>query len=132
MGPYDVLDMADERFERRLTHEFGAIRQDISALRQEMATRQELSALRQEMATRQELSALRQEMATRQDLSALRQEMTTRQEMDSLRQEMHNGFAQVHQEIASARTEMIKWSFLFWTGQFLAIAGFLLVFLRNR
>jgi hypothetical protein len=31
-----------------------------------------------------------------------------------------------------SRVEMIKWSFLFWTGQCFVILGFLLVFLRNR
>jgi hypothetical protein len=96
MGPYDVLDMADEHFERRLAQESSAIRQDISALRQEMATRQETAALRQETA------GLRQEIAA------------------------------VRQAIADARTDLIKWSFLFWTGQFLTTTGFLLVILRIR
>ena len=31
-----------------------------------------------------------------------------------------------------SRVEMIKWSFLFWTGQCFVILGCLLVFLRNR
>ena len=77
-------------------------------------------------AIRQEIAALRQEMATRQETAALRQDVTT------LRQEMIVGFAQVHQKIADARTDVIKWSFLFWTGQFLTTAGFLLVILRSR
>src|SRR6266850_1263396 len=133
MDPHDILAMADERFERRLTEESGAIRQEIAgvrqetaALRQEMtALRQEMTAVRQEMATRQEVTAVRQEMATRQEVTAIRQEMATKQEMAVLRQEMAVlrqdmtvGFAQVHERIANARTEVIKWSFLFWTGQF--------------
>ena len=134
MDPHDILAMADERFERRLTEESGAIRQEIAgvrqetaALRQEMtALRQEMTAVRQEMATRQEVTAIRQEMATKQEMAVLRQEMAV------LRQDMTVGFAQVHERIANARTEVIKWSFLFWTGQFVTTAGFLLVMLRSR
>ena len=77
-------------------------------------------------AIRQEIVALRQEMATRQETAGLRQEMT------ALRQEMIVGFVQMHQKIAEARTDVIRWSFLFWTGQFPTTAGFLLVIVRSR
>ena len=116
MDPQDVLTMADERFERRLTQESGAIRQEIAGVRQEVAVlRQDMTALRQEMATRQDLAALRQEMATREDLAALHQE-----------------FAQLNEKIGDWRADIIKWSFLFWTGQFFTTAGFLPVILRIR
>lgn len=84
--------MADERFERRLTEESAAIRQEIAILRSEMATRK--------------------------DVNDLRQEMTA-------------GFVRLERELANTRVDMIKWSFMFWTGQCLAILGFLFVFLRN-
>ena len=85
--------MADERFERRLTEESAAIRQEIAALRSEMATREDVN---------------------------------------DLRQEMNAGFIRLERELANTRVDMIKWSFMFWTGQCLAILGFLFVFLRNR
>ena len=85
--------MADERFERRLTEESAAIRQEIAALRSEMATRQDVN---------------------------------------DLRQEMNAGFIRLERELANTRVDMIKWSFMFWTGQCLAILGFLFVFLRDR
>ena len=85
--------MADERFERRLTEESAAIRQEIGAIRSEMATRK--------------------------DVNDLRQEMTA-------------GFIRLERELANTRVDMIKWSFMFWTGQCLAILGFLFVFFRNR
>jgi hypothetical protein len=87
-----ILAMADERFERRLTEESAAIRQEIAALRSEMATRQDVNDLRQEMSV---------------------------------------GFIRLERELANTRVDMIKWSFMFWTGQCLAILGFLFVFLRN-
>lgn len=87
-----ILAMADERFERRLTEESAAIRQEIAILRSEMATRK--------------------------DVNDLRQEMTA-------------GFVRLERELANTRVDMIKWSFMFWTGQCLAILGFLFVFLRN-
>ena len=92
MDAQEILAMADERFERRLTEESAAIRQDIAALRSEMATRQDVNDLRQEMSA---------------------------------------GFTRLERELANTRVEMIKWSFMFWTGQCLAILGFLFVFLKN-
>jgi hypothetical protein len=89
----ELLAMADERFERRLVEESATIRQEISALRAEMATRKDLNDLRQEMSA---------------------------------------GFMRLERELANTRVEMMKWSFMFWTGQCLAILGFLFVFLRNR
>ncbi len=92
MDAQEILAMADERFERRLTEESAAIRQEIAILRSEMATRK--------------------------DVNDLRQEMTA-------------GFVRLERELANTRVDMIKWSFMFWTGQCLAILGFLFVFLRN-
>ena len=129
MDPEEILAMADERFERRLTEESAAIRQDIAALRADMATREETSAIRETMATRHDIAALRQE------LGAIQQTMTTmatRQEVNAFRQEMSAGFTRLQTELANTRVEMMKWSFMFWTGQCLAILGFLFVFLRNR
>ena len=93
MDAQEILAMADERFERRLTEESAAIRQEIAILGSEMATRK--------------------------DVNDLRQEMTA-------------GFSRLERQIAESRVDMIKWSFLFWTGQCFVIIGFLLVFLRNR
>jgi hypothetical protein len=89
----EILAMADERFERRLTEESAAIRQEIAAIRAEMATRKDLN---------------------------------------DLRQEMSSGFIRLERELANTRVDMIKWSFMFWTGQCIAILGFLFVFLRNQ
>lgn len=93
MDAQEILAMADERFERRLTEESAAIRQEIAILRSEMATRTDVN---------------------------------------DLRQEMTGGFCRLERQIAESRVDIIKWSFLFWTGQCFVIIGFLLVFLRNR
>ena len=109
MDPQDVLAMADERFERRLTQESAAIRLEIAGVRQEIA--REVGALRQEIAM--EAAALRQENA-------------------ALRAEMERRFDELKATMADWRTDIIKWSFLFWTGQVLTTIGFLLVILRTR
>jgi hypothetical protein len=70
--------------------------------------------------------------AIRHEISALRGDMATRGEVATLRQEMTAGFSRLERQIAESRVDIIKWSFLFWTGQCFVIAGFLLVFLRNR
>jgi len=99
--------MVDDNIELRIAQESGAIRQEVAGVRTEVAT-------------------LRADMAT------LRAEMATRQEMESLRQDMNSGFARLERQMAESRVDMIKWSFLFWTGQCFVIIGFLLVFLRGR
>ena len=70
--------------------------------------------------------------AIHQEFAALRAEMATRKDVNDLRQEMSAGFMRLERELANTRVDMIKWSFMFWTGQCLAILGFLFVFLRNR
>ena len=48
----------------------------------------------------------------------------------TLRQDMAAMGATLRQEMAAGRVEFIKWSFLFWVGQVLAVTGFLTVMLR--
>ena len=133
MDAQEILAMADERFERRLTEESAAIRQDIASLRSEMATRAETQAIREDVnAIRQTMATGAEAQAIREDVNAIRQTMATRQEVNDLRQEMSAGFIRLERELANTRVDMIKWSFMFWTGQCLAILGFLFVFLRNR
>ena len=43
---------------------------------------------------------------------------------------LSEGLAAIRQETATARLEMLKWSFVFWIGQVAAIAG-LLAFMRR-
>jgi hypothetical protein len=111
---------ADDGFELRLAQEASAIRQEIAALRADMATRTDLDAVRQEVTS------------LRQGLTALGATIATRAELDALRQETAGGFARLERQVAESRVDMIKWSFLFWTGQCFVIIGFLLVFLRSR
>lgn len=47
-----------------------------------------------------------------------------------IRGEMHAGFARLDKAIAGARAEMIKWSFVFWVGNVIAVGG-LLALLRR-
>ena len=127
MGSRDAVAMADDRFELRLAQESSAIRQEIAALRAEVATRQELDSVRKEVAAlRGDVGNLRGEVGT------IRGEMATRKELETLRQDMAAGFARLERQMSESRVDMMKWSFLFWTGQCFVIVGFLLVFLRNR
>jgi hypothetical protein len=155
----DVMDRVGDRFDRRLVEETSAIRVEMARmrgdLRHEIAQlgsdlRQEMgqlaSDLRQEMGQlasdlRQEMgqlaSDLRQEMG--QLASDLRQEIgqmrcDSRQDIAgvdaSLRQEMAAGFAAIRQDMAEQRFELLKWAFLFWIGQFFAIASLLAIVIR--
>ena len=74
----------------------------------------------------QGFAALRQEMAA--GLAAVRQEMTA--ELGAVRREMTARFTGLRQEIADQRFELLKWAFLFWVGQFFAVAGLIAVLIR--
>jgi DNA anti-recombination protein RmuC len=138
------ITQGDAALRQEMTELGASLRQDMkelgAGLRQEMT---ELGAsLRQEMT---ELGAsLRQE--TTQLGASLRQEMTelgaslrqeTAQLGASLRQESAESAATLRQEIAGLRTDMwagrvelLKWCFVFWVGQVVAVAGVLAVMLR--
>jgi hypothetical protein len=49
-----------------------------------------------------------------------------------LRREMHEGFAAIRQEMATQRVELLKWSLMFWVGQFTANAALLVYLVRGR
>jgi hypothetical protein len=72
-----MLNIAAERFERRLTHEVSALRVDLS-------------------------------------------------------RELHEGLSGVRHEMATGRADLFKWSFLFWVGQVVAVAGLLAFMLHGR
>jgi hypothetical protein len=49
-----------------------------------------------------------------------------------LMREMHEGFAAIRQEMATQRVELLKWSLMFWVGQFTANAALLIYLVRGR
>jgi hypothetical protein len=53
-----------------------------------------------------------------------------RLDIAGLRQDMAAGFAALRQEMADLRFELLKWTFLFWVGQFFAVAGLVAVLIR--
>ena len=83
-----------------------------------------LAAVRQEM--RDGFAALRLEMHG--EVTALRQEMDGR--FGAVGQEMHGGFAALRHEMAMRHADQLKWSFLFWVGQVVVVAGLFGVLLR--
>ena len=123
----EVLNVAAERFDRRLVEETSKLRiemvQGLAAVRQEMATLG--SDLRQEMATLG--SDLRQEMATLG--SALRQEMAT--QGSDLRQEMATLGSDLRRAMGKQHNDLVKWAFLFWIGQIGATTAIVALMMRG-
>jgi hypothetical protein len=144
----DVMAACAEHFERRLGDEVAGLRVQIAqtegVLRRDTA--ETGAAIRQDMAEigaaiREEMSqmgaSIRVEMA--QMGATIREEMaqmgaTIREEMAqmgaSIRVETAQMGASIRQEIAAGRVEMLKWCFLLWIGQVVAIASILGVMLR--
>ena len=96
----EVLETAVDRLERRLGEELGKLRLEMAGLRQDMT---------------QGDAALRHEMV--EDRAALRQEMAA-------------GFSALREDIAHARADLMKWSFMFWIGQFAAFTAMAALMLR--
>ena len=49
------------------------------------------------------------------------------EEISGLRVGMANGFASLRQEIAVTKVDLIKWSFVFWTGQVVVLGGLMAI-----
>jgi hypothetical protein len=114
----EVMGMAGDRFERRLIEE-------TSALRVEMA--RGFAAVRQEIA--ESRADVRQEIV--ESRAAVRQEIV--ESRAAVRQEMVESLAALRQDMAHGRGELLRWAFVFWVGQFFAMASlvaFLVQFLR--
>jgi hypothetical protein len=144
----NVIEVCAARFEHRLLDETSKLRLEIAqgdaALRLQVvelgaSLRTEMAALggglRGEMAERG--ASLRSEMA---ELGAsLRSEMaelgaSLRGEMaalvSGLRGEMTAQGSSLRQEMAELRFDILKWCFLFWVGQVVAVAGVFALMLR--
>jgi hypothetical protein len=87
--------------------------------------------------TTREVAQLREEMAAQhgrltvqiaESAAVLRTEMAERE--TRLRGDMKDGYASLRLEIATGRADLIKWSFLFWVGQVITVAGLVGVMLR--
>jgi hypothetical protein len=63
-----------------------------------------------------------------EETSKLRVEMA--HGLAGLRQEMAAGYGALQQAIADQKFEILKWTFIFWTGQFFVTASFLAMLLR--
>jgi hypothetical protein len=100
-----VIEVAEERFERRLAEELGKLRAEIA---------EEMSKLRVELSG--ETSKLRAELSG--ETSKLRTELSG--ETSKLRAEMHD-----------LRASLIQWMFVFWIGQIGVLVGFLFTFLKK-
>ena len=78
----------------------------------------------------EECGALRLDMT--RGFAGVRREMTDgfaalRQEMAQMRVDLTTAF---HRELANVRVDLIKWSFVFWIGQLVALSGVMALMLR--
>jgi hypothetical protein len=116
----EVIALVAERFDRRLVEQMSALRLDMAkefgAVRVEIA--ESCADVRSEIS--RECAAVRNEMA--RECAAVRSEMA--REFAVVRGEMATG-------LASTRAELLKWSFVFWIGQFAAVTGMMAFLLRT-
>ena len=84
------------------------------------------SAHRYERRLAEETSKLRVEMT--QGFAAIRQELATG--LAALRQEIAKGHVELRTAMTDQKFEILKWVFLFWTGQFFVTASFVVMVIR--
>src|SRR5712692_6981057 len=100
-----VIEVVEERFERRLAEEIGKLRAEIA---------EAMGKLRAEVAG--EINKLRAELSG--ETSKLRAELSG--ETSKLRAELHD-----------LRANLIQWMFVFWIGQIGVLTGILFAFFRK-
>ena len=96
----EVVSLSVERFDRRLVEQIGTVRVEMEHC--EARLREEIAGVRVEMARGE--ARVHEEIAQQGTL--------------------------IRQEIAANRFELLKWSFLFWVGQVVAVVGLVGVMLR--
>ncbi len=140
----DLFQVLEERFARRLAEEMGKLRSEMYKLfaRHSAEVDGKIEGLRSEMT--EKIENLRSEMIEK--MENLRSEM--HDEIGKLRAEVHQEIAKVWNEIGKLRAEMtekieklrsemhsmkadiIKWMFIFWVSQLLALSGIIFAILR--
>ncbi len=111
-----VIEVAEERFERRLAEELGKLRAEIA---------EEMSKLRVELSG--ETSKLRVELSG--EMSKLGAELSG--ETSKLRAELSGETSKLRAEMHDLRASLIQWMFVFWIGQIGVLVGFLFTFLKK-
>ncbi len=106
-----IIENAELRFEKKLTELVSGLREDIT--RGDASLRRELVHVD---------SSLREEI--RQVDSSLREEIT------GLREDMVRGDCSLREEIHKAKSETVKWMFIFSVGQIGVILGLLFAFFK--
>lgn len=107
----DVITACTERFERRLVQKTSTLRVQIAQV--ESSIRQDMTRLGSEL--RQEIAALGSQL---------------RQEMGALGGALRQEIAALGSQMARDRFDLLKWAFLFWIGQVVAIGTLIGVMLR--
>jgi hypothetical protein len=131
----DVTATAVDRIDRRIADESATYRVSLGAVEATLGT--EIgnlgAALRVEMAER--TAALRTDMAElrasmRVEVGGLATRAELHEEVTSVRAEIAQLGTDLRREMSELRFSVVKWNFVFWTGQLLATAALMSVFLQ--
>ena len=115
-----ILDMATKKdlteTELKLTKEIEQVRKEMKEM--ELRLQGEIEQVRKEM---KEI-----ELRLQGEIEQVRLEVEqVRKEMKELELRLQKEIEQVRREISETKASLVKWMFLFWTGQIIAFAGLL-------
>lgn len=111
----DVLVLAEERYERRLSEEIAKVNQHTTDVKAELA--QQIADVRADLS--EQIAGMR--VDHNEQITGVRAELS--QEIADVRVELS-------QQIADTRADITRWMFVFWVGQLAALLGILFVFFK--
>ncbi len=115
-----VIAVVEEKFERRLTKE-------ISELRVEL--REEIGRVRTELTTALVVEITKVRTDLMGEIAKVRTDLMG--EIGKVHTDTMGEIAKLRVEIANTRADLIRWMFVFWVGQMVAILGVLFALLRR-
>ncbi len=129
----DLFRLLEERFARRLAEEIGKLRSEMYELfaRHSAEVDGKIEGLRSEMI--EKIESLRSGM--HDEIGKLRAEVHQEiakvwNEIGKLRAEMTEKIEKLRSEMHSMKADIIKWMFIFWVSQLLALSGIIFTILR--
>ncbi len=122
----EIIEIVEEKFERRLSEELGKLRVEIAEMKSEL--RNEMAKLFSKSHDEMTMikSELRNEMInlfSKSDGKMNKMDQNLRTEMATMKSDLETKIAQSH-------ADLIKWMFIFWVGQIGVMIGILFAFFK--
>ncbi|MFQ5594499.1 MAG: LA_3696 family protein [Anaerolineae bacterium] len=118
----DVLVLAEERYERRLSEEIAKVNQHTTDVKGDLS--QQTADVRSDLS--QQTADVRSDLS--QQIADVRSDLS--QQIADVEVRLSERISELKVEMASTGAELTRWMFVFWVGQLAVILGVLFAFFR--